>query len=87
VSRFLHYFPQRISACAFFAVGYMAAEGVSSMSLHEKIKQMVGYDAFAYQRFFIQPDAAAVIEKNVRPFPWLLSVICSKIKIELSTPP
>ncbi|KAJ7310694.1 alpha/beta-hydrolase [Mycena albidolilacea] len=68
VSRFLHYFPQRISACAFFAVGYLAAEGVNTMSLHEQIKQMVGYDALAYQRFFIQPDAAAVIEKNIDSF-------------------
>ncbi|KAJ7212991.1 alpha/beta-hydrolase [Mycena pura] len=72
VSRFLQYFPQRISACAFFAVGYLPSEGVNRMSLHEQIKQMLGYDAFAYQRFFIQPDAAAVIEKNIDSFIHLL---------------
>jgi hypothetical protein len=26
---------------------------------------MVGYDVLAYQRFFLAPDAAALIEKNV----------------------
>ncbi|KAJ7716680.1 alpha/beta-hydrolase [Mycena olivaceomarginata] len=58
----------RISACAFFAVGYMPAESGNTVSLHEQIKQVVGYDVFAYQRFFIQPDAAAVIEKNIDSF-------------------
>jgi hypothetical protein len=27
---------------------------------------MVGYDVLAYQRFFIQPETAKLMEKNVR---------------------
>ncbi|KAJ7310693.1 alpha/beta-hydrolase [Mycena albidolilacea] len=68
LSRMLHYVPQRISACAFFALGYMPAEGVNTLPLHGQIAQMVGYDVFAYQRFFLAPDAAVLIEKNIDSF-------------------
>ncbi|KAJ6493064.1 alpha/beta-hydrolase [Mycena sanguinolenta] len=69
VSRMLHYIPQRISAVAFCDIGYRPAEaGVNSISQSEALKKMIGYDAFAYQRFFIQPDAAAIIEKNIDSF-------------------
>ncbi|KAJ7217572.1 alpha/beta-hydrolase [Mycena haematopus] len=69
VSRMLHYIPQRISAVALIAVGYRPAEiGVNSISQTEAIKKLVGYDVFAYQRFFVQPDAPAIIEKNIDSF-------------------
>ncbi|KAJ7205340.1 alpha/beta-hydrolase [Mycena haematopus] len=69
VSRLLHYIPERISAVAFITVGYRAAEaGVNRISQTEAIKKMVGYDVFAYQRFFVQPDAATIIEKNIDSF-------------------
>ncbi|KAJ7716679.1 alpha/beta-hydrolase [Mycena olivaceomarginata] len=62
----------RISACAFFVLGYLAAEGVNTLPLHGQIAQMVGYDVLAYQRFFLAPDAAALIEKNIDSFISLL---------------
>ncbi|KAF7349401.1 Epoxide hydrolase [Mycena sanguinolenta] len=69
VSRMLHYIPLRISAVALCDVGYRPAEpGVNSISQKEALIKMIGYDAFAYQRFFIQPDAAAIIEKNIDSF-------------------
>ncbi|KAJ6476889.1 alpha/beta-hydrolase, partial [Mycena sanguinolenta] len=69
VSRMIHYIPQRISAVAFCDVGYVPAEpGNNFLSQSEALKKMIGYDAFAYQRFFIQADAAAIIEKNINSF-------------------
>ncbi|KAF8193256.1 alpha/beta-hydrolase [Mycena galopus ATCC 62051] len=68
VVRMLHYCPQRISAVALIAVGYIAADGVNMITMAENIKAMMGYDVGAYQRFFVQPDAAEVIEKNIDSF-------------------
>ncbi|KAJ7889455.1 alpha/beta-hydrolase [Mycena olivaceomarginata] len=69
VSRMLHYCPHRVSACAFFAVGYKPAEGdVNLITRTEQIKNVVGYDLLAYQRFFVQPDAPALIERNIDSF-------------------
>ncbi|KAJ6493065.1 alpha/beta-hydrolase [Mycena sanguinolenta] len=63
VFRMLHYIPQLISAVAFCDVGYVPAEpGENFLSQSEALKKMLGYDPFAYQRFFIQPGAAAIIE-------------------------
>ncbi|KAJ6476950.1 alpha/beta-hydrolase [Mycena sanguinolenta] len=69
VSRMLQYIPQRVSAVAFCDVGYLPSEpGINFHSQSEALKKMIGYDAFAYQRFFIQPDAAEIIEKNIDSF-------------------
>ncbi|KAK7058166.1 Esterase/Lipase [Favolaschia claudopus] len=69
-SRLLNYHPHRVSACAFLAVGYQPpfAPGQDLVSQYEAIKEKMGYDAFAYQRFFIQSDAAEIIEKNIDSF-------------------
>ncbi|KAK7019099.1 epoxide hydrolase [Favolaschia claudopus] len=69
VSRILHYFPQRVSASAFLAVGYFPMDG--SLNLvrdYETFIELFGVDIFAYQRFFIHPDAPAIIEKNIDSF-------------------
>ncbi|KAF8211157.1 alpha/beta-hydrolase [Mycena galopus ATCC 62051] len=68
VSRMLHYCPQRISAVAFANVGYIPADGALNVTEGDEIKAMIGYDVFAYVRFFVQPDAAALIEKNIDSF-------------------
>ncbi|KAJ7087043.1 alpha/beta-hydrolase [Mycena crocata] len=71
VSRMLDYHPHRISACAFLAVGYMPPqpqEGANLVSRSHALKERVGYDVLAYQRFFIQPDAAAIIENHLDSF-------------------
>ncbi|KAJ7845149.1 alpha/beta-hydrolase [Mycena olivaceomarginata] len=78
VSRMLHYIPQRISACAFFALGYLPAEGINMFPLHGEMAQMVGYDVLAYQRFFLAPDAAALIEKNVSSYHSFISLLYSE---------
>ncbi|KAJ7848668.1 hypothetical protein B0H14DRAFT_3453074, partial [Mycena olivaceomarginata] len=46
--------------------------GINTLPLHGEIAQMVGYDVLAYQRFFLAPDAAALIEKNIDSFISLL---------------
>ncbi|KAF7358407.1 Epoxide hydrolase [Mycena venus] len=69
MSRMLHYCSHRVSACAFFAVGYIPAEGaVNLITWTEQIKNAFGYDLFAYQRFFVEPDAPALIERNIDSF-------------------
>ncbi|KAJ6562352.1 alpha/beta-hydrolase [Mycena capillaripes] len=60
VSRFINHQAQRVSACAFFSVGYCSPS--------EQLKELFASDIFAYQRFFVQPDASALIEKNIDSF-------------------
>ncbi|KAK7013827.1 Esterase/Lipase [Favolaschia claudopus] len=69
-SRLINYHPRRVSACVFLAGGYQPPlpEGQDRVSQHKATKAQLGYDAFAYMRFFIQPDAAKVIEKNIDSF-------------------
>ncbi|KAJ7087044.1 alpha/beta-hydrolase [Mycena crocata] len=71
VSRMLNYHPHRISACAFFGLGYLPPQpqhGADPITRSPQIKQMLGHDVLAYQRFFIQPDAASVIEAHLDSF-------------------
>ncbi|KAJ6493063.1 alpha/beta-hydrolase [Mycena sanguinolenta] len=72
VSRMWHYFPQRVLGITLLGVGYMAADGANPFTQGELIKSMVGYDVFAYMRFFVEPDASEIIEKNMQSFISLL---------------
>ncbi|KAF7342198.1 Epoxide hydrolase [Mycena venus] len=72
LSRLLNYYPQRISACAFFGVGYKTSDGSNPLTRSLQIKEMIGYDVFAYMRFFVEAEAHAVIEKNMDSFMNLL---------------
>jgi hypothetical protein len=67
VSRLINYHPERVSGCAFFSGSYAppVPPGANRISTGGDIKQKFGYDIFAYMRFFVQPDAPTVIEKNV----------------------
>jgi len=70
VSRLINFQPHRVSACAFFAGSYAPPlpKGGDRVSQHDEIKKKFGYDVFAYMRFFVQPDSAALIEKNIDSF-------------------
>ncbi|KAJ7321028.1 alpha/beta-hydrolase [Mycena albidolilacea] len=70
VSRLINYHPERVAACAFLAGGYgpPVAKGTDRASRYEAMKKMYGYDAFAYMRFFVQPDAPAIIEEHIDSF-------------------
>ncbi|KAJ7176129.1 alpha/beta-hydrolase [Mycena crocata] len=70
VSRILNYHPHRISACAFLGVGYVPPQPVyvDPITQSRTIAQMVGYDVLAYRRFFIESDAATLIEKHIDSF-------------------
>ncbi|KAJ6614936.1 alpha/beta-hydrolase [Mycena sp. CBHHK59/15] len=70
VSRLLNYHPQRVVACAFFGIGYGPpdSEYADPIAKSQMIKKMVGYDVLAYMQFFIQPDAAPLLEKNFDSF-------------------
>ncbi|KAJ6562347.1 alpha/beta-hydrolase [Mycena capillaripes] len=68
-SRLINHHGHRVSACAFFGVGYLSpSESTDIISKATQLKEMVGYDVFAYQRFLIHPDAPALIEKNIDSF-------------------
>lgn len=66
-SRLINYHPQRVAACAFLAGGYSppVAKGTDRTSRFEAMKKMYGFDAFAYMRFFVEPDAPKIIEEHV----------------------
>ncbi|KAJ7434780.1 alpha/beta-hydrolase [Mycena galericulata] len=71
VSRLVNYHPQRVAACAFLAGGYSppAAKGSTDRAFQqEAVTKTFGYDAFAYMRFFIHPDAPAIIEEHIDSF-------------------
>ncbi|KAJ7625196.1 alpha/beta-hydrolase [Mycena rosella] len=72
VSRIVNSHSSRVAACAFLAAGYMAPDPSYKNAVMQPeaslLKQMVGYDNFAYMRFFIQPNAAEIIEKNIDSF-------------------
>ncbi|KAJ7722821.1 alpha/beta-hydrolase [Mycena metata] len=70
VSRLISHHPQRVSACAFLAVGYgpPVLPNMDPITRSPEIAQAIGYDVLAYMRFFIQPDAAAVIEEHIDSF-------------------
>ncbi|KAJ6479527.1 Alpha/Beta hydrolase protein [Mycena vitilis] len=74
VSRLLNYYPERVSAVAFLAVGYQppVTEETNPVVAHENMKALFGYDAFAYQRFFVSQDAATLMEQNIDSFITLL---------------
>ncbi|KAJ7671854.1 alpha/beta-hydrolase [Mycena rosella] len=70
VARLVNYHPGRVSACAFLGVGYgPPGSAYKDTIMHpELIAQVTGYDNFAYVRFFAEPDAAEIIEKNIDSF-------------------
>ncbi|KAJ7686997.1 hypothetical protein B0H17DRAFT_1302344 [Mycena rosella] len=57
-------------ACAFLGVGYgPPGSAHKNAIMHpELMTQLTGYDNFAYIRFFFEPDAAVIIEKNIDSF-------------------
>ncbi|KAJ7046132.1 alpha/beta-hydrolase [Mycena alexandri] len=57
LSRILNHQPQRISAAAFCAVGYCPST--------VPLRDLFASEVFAYQRFFIHPDGAPLMEKNI----------------------
>ncbi|KAJ7691156.1 alpha/beta-hydrolase [Mycena rosella] len=70
VARIVNHHPSRVAACAFLAVGYTAPDSAHKDAIAKPglMPQLVGYDNFAYVRFFVQPDAAEIIEKNIDSF-------------------
>ncbi|KAJ7770958.1 alpha/beta-hydrolase [Mycena olivaceomarginata] len=60
VSRLINYHPERIAACSFLAGGYAPplALGSDRISQHKQISRP----------FFVQPDAAAIIEEHIDSF-------------------
>ncbi|KAJ7651853.1 alpha/beta-hydrolase [Mycena rosella] len=70
VSRLINLHPNRVSACAFVTVGYGAPNPAAKAVITQPgmMTKMVGYETFAYMRFFCQPDAAEIIEKNIDSF-------------------
>ena len=64
-SRFALYQPERIQAVVLLSIGYIQNEDINSNA----VQDLVGYDAFGYQKFFSSdPDAADLIENNPNSF-------------------
>ncbi|KAJ7474255.1 alpha/beta-hydrolase [Mycena latifolia] len=73
VARLVNHHPSRVAACAFLAVGYAPPGSVYKDAVTQgSMTKLIGYDNFAYIRFFIQTDAAEIIEKNIDSFLALL---------------
>lgn len=66
-SRLISYFPERVTAAAFFALWYLAPDPDYDVNKTNIItKQMLGYEAGGYQVFLgSEPDAADIISQHV----------------------
>nr|GAT43166.1 alpha/beta-hydrolase [Mycena chlorophos] len=67
VSRLITYHSDRLLGLALLAVGYLPPMPVG-VDFTAAIKDKLGYDAYAYQRFFAEPGAHLTIEKNFDSF-------------------
>ncbi|KAF7293794.1 hypothetical protein HMN09_01175100 [Mycena chlorophos] len=67
VSRLINYHPERLLAAAVLAIGYFPPLAVGTDPT-AALKEKLGFDAFAYQRFFVEPGAHLLIEKNFDSF-------------------
>ncbi|KAL4245655.1 AB hydrolase superfamily protein [Abortiporus biennis] len=69
LSRLASYFPERISAYAFFAGAYIPVyPDLSAQALNTYLKARHGYDIYGYWFFFNREDAGTLIEKNFQTF-------------------
>lgn len=65
-SRLANYYSDRFIAFAFFAVGYLSPNPIVDPAIQaEAIRELVGRDVFAYQKFFAEEGADKKIENNV----------------------
>ena len=67
LSSLLHYYQDRFSACAWLAVSYIPPnpEPYDWEKALAHRRSVAGNDVIGYQKFFCEPDAAALCEKNV----------------------
>ncbi|KAF8210825.1 alpha/beta-hydrolase [Mycena galopus ATCC 62051] len=70
ISRIVNWYPDRLTSCAFFGVGYgpPASRYADPVVQSAQIKAAMRYDVLAYMQYFIQPDAPALMEKNFDSF-------------------
>ncbi|KAF7304587.1 hypothetical protein HMN09_00861800 [Mycena chlorophos] len=74
VSRLINYHSDRLLAAAVLAVGYFPPQAVGT-DITLALKEKLGYDAFAYQRFFVEPGAHLLMEKNFDNFDSFFSLL------------
>ena len=69
VSRLANWYPERISAYAFFALPYLRPlpKDYNYEAAIVKQKQQYGYELYGYWSFFNRDDANQVIQEHVRP--------------------
>ena len=67
LSSLVHYYQDRFSACAWLAVSYIppTPEPYDSETALAHRRSVAGNDVIGYQKFFCEPDAAVICEKNV----------------------
>ncbi|KAJ7722814.1 alpha/beta-hydrolase, partial [Mycena metata] len=76
-SRLVNYHPERVSACAFLAVGYFppVLRNADLITRSPEAAEIFGYDIFAFMRFFTEPHAATLIEKHACSTKFLLRTL------------
>ena len=76
VSRLANWYPERISAYAFFAVPFNPPlpKDFDYDALIAGQRQRYGYELFGYWSFFNRDEAAQILEDHVRP------TLCSRHK-------
>ncbi|KAF7320763.1 Esterase/Lipase [Mycena chlorophos] len=69
VSRLINYHPSRLLGTALLAVPYFPPRRTANSAARDAmIKKLLGYDAFAYQRFFGESDACGLMERNDKEY-------------------
>ncbi|EKM57395.1 uncharacterized protein PHACADRAFT_194943 [Phanerochaete carnosa HHB-10118-sp] len=69
VSRLANYYPERFLAYAFFAVPFMKITPPINFQIYlDYLKQLYGYEIYAYWTFFSAPDANEVLQAHIDSF-------------------
>jgi soluble epoxide hydrolase / lipid-phosphate phosphatase len=68
-SRLWSFYPDRLLAAAFLALQYVEPKPEMDVSkVNAATKASLGYELGGYWLFFSEPDAAELMERNVRTF-------------------
>lgn len=67
LSRMANYFPDRFLKFAWLDTAYQAPSGTFDIkALNHMLEKLLGYQAFAYWYFIQEPDAAELMDRDVR---------------------
>lgn len=66
-SRLYNFYPDRLTAMAFFAVPYAPPNSMTALERNAHFSKLIGFERFGYWFFMAEEGSDKLIENNVRP--------------------